>query len=334
MGLPMTTYDQLVHFNAASCGLGRWKAPPGKLRLAFRNSVHYLSHKFILNRQSTRTVRAAGFRLAVYPTVFHPKLFLTSEFFARFLSTIDLAAKNVADVGTGSGILALAAARAGATVVALDINPKAVNAATDNSRANGLGDRVTAVGSDLMSALAPGFLFDVIISNPPFFSGEPRDVADRAWVAGPGYRDIMSLLTRRANGSSHPAQCTSFSHRIPTCIFSAADREAGFRARIATGFSIMIEFMIIYELTPLEPGAAAASGIGRARTISYLISTQKMIAIVSRPSRRLRRCAGISGRWTTMVEKDVARAAILSPLRRRWTDAGVRRLACAAPFPS
>ena len=194
MGLPMTTYDQLVHFNAASCGLGRWKAPPGKLRLAFRNSVHYLSHKFILNRQSTRTVRAAGFRLAVYPTVFHPKLFLTSEFFARFLSTIDLAAKNVADVGTGSGILALAAARAGATVVALDINPKAVNAATDNARANGLGDRVTAVGSDLMSALAPGFLFDVILSNPPFFSGEPRDIADRAWVAGPGYRDIMSLF--------------------------------------------------------------------------------------------------------------------------------------------
>ena len=80
----MTTYDQLVHFNAASCGLGRWKAPPGPLRVVFRNTVHYLSHKFILNRQSTRSVRAAGFRLVVYPTVFHPKLFLTSEFFARF----------------------------------------------------------------------------------------------------------------------------------------------------------------------------------------------------------------------------------------------------------
>src|SRR5271170_3666458 len=157
----MTTYDQLVRFNEASCGLGRWKAPPGPLRVAFRNTVHYLSHKFILNRQSTRWVRAAGFRLAVYPTVFHPKLFLTSEFFARFLATIDLEGKHVADVGTGSGILALAAARAGATVVALDINPMAVNAAADNARANGLGDRVTAVRSDLLSALAPGFQFDV-----------------------------------------------------------------------------------------------------------------------------------------------------------------------------
>jgi hypothetical protein len=35
--------------------------------------------------------------------------------------------------------------------------------------------------------------------------------------------------------------------------------KAGFRARIATGFSIMIESMIVYELTPPEPGA----GVGR-----------------------------------------------------------------------
>jgi release factor glutamine methyltransferase len=258
----MTTYDQLVHFNAESCGLGRWKAPPGKLRLAFRNSVHYLSHKFILNRQSTRLVRAAGFRLVVYPTVFHPKLFLTSEFFARFLSTIDLASKNVADVGTGSGILALAAAREGASVVALDINPKAVRAAADNARANGLGDRVTALRSDLMSALAPGFLFDVIISNPPFFSGEPRDIADRAWVAGPGYRDIVSLFDQaRRRLKPSGTMYVLLSSDSDLHFLGKLIAKAGFRARIATSFSIMIESMTIYELTPLEPDAATALDI-------------------------------------------------------------------------
>jgi release factor glutamine methyltransferase len=76
--------------------------------------------------------RVAGFRLTVRPTVFHPRYFLTSEFFANFLSDIDLTAKRVADVGTGSGILALAAARAGAaSVVALDINPNAAKVAAE-----------------------------------------------------------------------------------------------------------------------------------------------------------------------------------------------------------
>ena len=76
--------------------------------------------------------RVAGFRLKVRPTVFHPRYFLTSEFFADFLSGIDLVGKRGADVGTGSGILALAAARAGAvSVVALDINSNAAMAAAE-----------------------------------------------------------------------------------------------------------------------------------------------------------------------------------------------------------
>jgi methylase of polypeptide subunit release factors len=267
--LSKSAYDQLVHFNAESCGLGRWQAPPGIARRAFRNTVHYLSHKFILNRRCTRTVQAGGFRLSVYPTVFHPKLFLTSEFFGRFLSTLDLAGKNVADVGTGSGILALAAAREGATVVALDTNPKAVEAATDNACANGLGDRVIAIRSDLMSSLAPDFQFDVVVSNPPFFSGEPRDIADRAWVAGPGYRDILSLFEQarqrlKPNGTMYVLLSSdSDLHFLGKLI-----AKAGFRASIATSFSIMIESMIIYELTPLEPSAAIA------------LSTQKIMPFV------------------------------------------------------
>jgi release factor glutamine methyltransferase len=262
--LSNTSYEQLVHSNAESCGLGCWKAPPGLLRRVFRNTVHSLSHRFILDRRSTRSVRAGGFRLAIYPSVFHPKLFLTSEFFARFLASIDLKGKHVADVGTGSGILALAAARAGATVVALDINPMAVDAAADNARANGLGDRVTAVRSDLMSALAPGFQFDVIISNPPFFSGEPRDIADRAWVAGPGYRDIMSLF-EQAHRRLKPSgtMYVLLSSDSDLHFLGQLIARAGFRARIATAFSIVIESMIIYELVPVESSVATDPNIGQ-----------------------------------------------------------------------
>jgi hypothetical protein len=56
-----------------------------------------------------------------------------------------------------------------------------------------MDDRVTAVCTNLLSALAPRPLFDVILSSPPKHAGEPRDLADRGWHAGPNYRDIAAL---------------------------------------------------------------------------------------------------------------------------------------------
>src|SRR6266702_5836397 len=181
----------------ASRHLTPWSAtlPPSRSKQLLRRAIHLLSYHFILKRRRTTVARVAGFRLTVRPTVIHPRYFFTSEFFANFISDIDLAGKRVADVGTGSGILALAAARAGAaSVVALDINPNAAKAAAENAHANGLSKPIMVVGSNLLSALTPRPLFDVILSSPPSFAGEPRDVADRAWHAGPNYRDIAPLF--------------------------------------------------------------------------------------------------------------------------------------------
>src|SRR5262245_51586685 len=50
--------------------------------------------------------------------------------------------ERVLDLGTGSGIHGLLAARAGADVVAVDLNPAAVQAAAANARRNGLSGRV------------------------------------------------------------------------------------------------------------------------------------------------------------------------------------------------
>src|SRR6266581_2240974 len=137
-------------------GLDRHSVPHGQWRRGLRSTIHFLSYHFILKRRTTRRTRAAGFRMIVRPTVFHPRYFITSEFFASFIGRLDLSGKQVADVGSGSGILALAAARAGAaSVVAIDINPNAAGAAAENAHANGLSKRVTAVGSNLLSALAP-----------------------------------------------------------------------------------------------------------------------------------------------------------------------------------
>src|SRR5215470_11526931 len=187
--------DDIAEQLEGAYGLDRRSAPPALWRLLLRCTIHFFSYRLILKRHTTRVTRAAGFRLKVRPTVFHPRYFITSEFFAQFIGGLDLMGKRVADVGTGSGILALAAARAGAaSVVAIDVNPNAVAAVAENARGNGHGNRVEAVGSNLLSAIAPLPLFDVIISSPPSFPGEPRDIADRAWHAGADYRDILPLF--------------------------------------------------------------------------------------------------------------------------------------------
>ena len=67
---------------------------------------------------------------------------------------------DVLDVGTGSGILAIAAARLGAArVLAIDIDPVAVQVAGDNVRINGLADRVSVRRGDLLAGIGERFDF-------------------------------------------------------------------------------------------------------------------------------------------------------------------------------
>src|SRR6516165_8592242 len=224
-------------------GLDRQTIPQGRWRRRLRKAIHFFSYHLILKRRTTRVTRAAGFRLMVAPTVFHPRWFITSEFFASFIGRLDLSGKRVADVGTGSGILALAAARAGAErVTAVDVNPNAALTAAENARANGHGERFVAVCSNLLSALAPGELFDVIITSPPSFPGEPRDLADRAWHAGPGYRDIALLFDqareRLAPGGRVYVLLSSDSDLD---LFSTLIARARFRARLAAERRFLVE---------------------------------------------------------------------------------------------
>jgi len=231
-------------------GLGRQSVPHGPFRRRLRALIHFFSYHLVLSRRTTRATRVAGFSLTVRPTVFHPRYFISSECFAEFIDGLDLKGKRVIDVGTGSGILALAAARAGAeSVLATDINPNAALTAAENARANGMGDRVTAVCSNLFAAFSPRPLFDVILSSPPKHAGEPRDLADRGWHAGPKYRDIAALFEqareRLKPGGSLYVMVSSDSDLN---LFATLIERAGFCACLAHERSIFIESLIIYEL--------------------------------------------------------------------------------------
>ena len=233
-----------------SGALNRRSTPQGPFRRGLRAIIHFLSYHFVLKRRNIQVTRAAGFRLTVRPTVFHPRYFISSERFAEFIDGLDLRGKHVLDVGTGTGILALAAARAGAEyVVAADINPNAALNAADNARANGF-PAFSAVCSNLLSALAPRPLFDVILSSPPKHAGEPRDLADRGWHAGPAYRDVAALFEQARERLKPGGRIfVMVSSDTDLGLFGRLIDEAGLNARVALEHSIFIESFIIYELT-------------------------------------------------------------------------------------
>ena len=231
-------------------GLGRRSVPQGLLRRFLRAFIHFWSYHLFLASKRTSVTNVAGFRLTVPPTVFHPKVFLTSKYFAGFIGKLDLAGKTAAEVGCGSGILSLALARAGAErVIAIDINPNAARAASRNARDNGLGDRVRGVASNLMSGIAPKPVFDVIISSPPSFAGEPRDLADRAWHAGPEYRDIKALFEQaRERLAPGGVMYLLLSSDSDLELLGHLIHQAHFSARPVGEQSIFIEDFILYEL--------------------------------------------------------------------------------------
>lgn len=74
----------------------------------------------------------------------------------------------VLELGCGSGILSIAAAKLGAgRVVATDVDPLALSATLRNARRNGVGDRVEVRPGSWYEALDRERRFDVIIATPP-----------------------------------------------------------------------------------------------------------------------------------------------------------------------
>lgn len=86
------------------------------------------------------------------------------------------------EMGTGSGLVALHAARLGAKVTAADVNPKAVECARRNAVRNGI--RLEVVRSDLFEKVTG--LFDVIAFNPPYLPGTASSTSwvEKAWAGG------------------------------------------------------------------------------------------------------------------------------------------------------
>ena len=114
---------------------------------------------------------------------------------------------RIADIGTGSGILAvtLAAEVPGARVTATDLSSDALEVAKQNAERHGVGTRITFVNTSYLDAVPS--TFQLIVANPPYVrdgdkSALARDVRhepDMALFGGPdGLRDVTGVLDAAA----------------------------------------------------------------------------------------------------------------------------------------
>jgi release factor glutamine methyltransferase len=121
---------------------------------------------------------------------------------------------QIIDMGTGSGILAICAAKylTGCRVMAVDVGPAALKVATANAKKHGVADRIEFLESDLFSAVPAERRFDFVLSNPPYVAdGEweklPPDVRKfepkAALLAGPRGTEVIEKLLSQAAARLH-----------------------------------------------------------------------------------------------------------------------------------
>jgi len=140
-------------------------------------------------------------RLVTLPGVFRPRS--DSWMLAEVVERTARPGETVLDPFTGSGILAIAAARKGADATAVDLSRRAVLCTGINARLNGV--RLRVLLGDALESVA-GRRFDLVVANPPYVpsSSAPARGRARAWAAGLDGRRFIDRLCAAAPKHLNP----------------------------------------------------------------------------------------------------------------------------------
>lgn len=151
------------------------------------------------------------------------------------------------EVGTGTGLIALHAARRG-RAFATDANREAVRLAWANARRNELP--LGLVLTHLMAGLRGPF--DVVAFNPPYLEGPPQDDLDRAWQGGHQGSDVsLRFLADLGRVLSLKGRAYLLLSRANEAAWRAAEER--FRVRVVATKRLFFEELEVLELTRRGP---------------------------------------------------------------------------------
>ncbi len=142
--------------------------------------------------KKTRSYKYRNIKIKVLPGVFFPHFTHSTKILLQFTDTINLQNKNFLELGCGTGIISVLAAKKNAAVTASDINPSAVKNVQLNADKNQV--KVSSVLSDLFNDI-PKQLFDFIIINPPYYPKNPSNISESAWFCGNNFQYFERLFS-------------------------------------------------------------------------------------------------------------------------------------------
>jgi HemK-related putative methylase len=193
--------------------------------------------------RSTVLENIDGLTILVLPEVFNPKLLRSGEFLVQQLHRLRRGSR-VLDLGSGSGASGVAAARRGCEVVAVDINPSAVRCTSINALLNHV--EVDAREGDLFGPVQ-GERFDVVLFNPPYYRGVPRDPLDHAWRSPDLVERFAGSLAAHLTEGGHALLVLSTDGEQRG--FLAALGRAGFRSTQVALRDLINETLSVYSVT-------------------------------------------------------------------------------------